>query len=97
MQNEADGSALLVWILAVGAAPIRSGRANELWTLQGPDQPQVSLGLASAAARTYLALPAALEKGTEFVVSVEAAGGLLAAGPTGPVLFVGGLVRPANN
>ena len=94
MQIAADGTAE---ITAVSTAPIPSGRAYELWPLQGPDQPPVALGLAPTAAPARLALPAAFEEGTEFAVSDEPAVGSPAAGPTGLVLFVGGLVRPENN
>lgn len=105
LQNEADGSAWLVRIAAdgtaeiaaVGAAPVPPGRSYELWLLRGADQAPVSLGLASTAAPTRLVLPASFADGTGFAVSVEPEGGSPSAGPTGPVLFVGGLVGPANN
>ena len=105
LQNEADGSAWLVRIAvdgtaeiaAVGTAPAPAGRSYELWLLRGADQAPVSLGLASTAAPTRLALPAVFAEGTGFAVSVEPEGGSPAAGPTGPVLFVGGLVGPVKN
>lgn len=105
LQNETDGSAWLVQIAAdgmadvtaVGAAAPPAGRSYELWLLRGTDQTPVSLGVASVEAPKRLMLPASFSQGTGFAVSIEPEGGSPTAAPTGPVVFVGGLVGPARN
>lgn len=104
LENEADGSAWLVQIAADGTAEIAAvgavappaGRSYELWLLRGGDQAPVSLGLASIDAPRRLALPAVFSAGTGFAISVEPEGGSPTGGPTGPVVFVGGLVGPVK-
>jgi len=105
LQNEADGSAWLVQVAAdgtaeiasIGAAAPPSGRSYELWLLRGADQAPVSLGVTSTQTPRRLVLPASFVQGTGFAVSVEPEGGSPTGAPTGPVLFVGGLVGPTNN
>jgi anti-sigma-K factor RskA len=105
LQNETDGSAWLVQIAAdgmadvtaVGAAAPPAGRSYELWLLRGTDQAPVPLGVASVEAPKRLMLPASFSQGTGFAVSIEPEGGSPTGAPTGPVVFVGGLVGPARN
>ncbi len=105
LQNEADGSAWIVRVAADGVAEIAAvnapaaapGRNYELWLLRGADQAPVSLGLASTAKTQRIALPATFADGTGFAISVEPAGGSPTGAPTGPVLFVGGLVGTRTN
>jgi len=105
LQNETDGSAWLVQIAAdgmadvtaVGAAAPPAGRSYELWLLRGADLAPVSLGVASVDEPKRLTLPASFSQGTGFAVSVEPEGGSPTGAPTGPVVFVGGLVGPAKN
>jgi len=105
LQNEADGTAWIVRVAANGTAEIAAidaptappGRDYELWLLRGTDQAPVSLGLASTAQTQRIALPATFADGTGFAISVEPAGGSRTGAPTGPVLFVGGLVGTRTN
>jgi anti-sigma-K factor RskA len=83
-------------VKAVGAAPVASGRALELWML--PDgQPPRSLGVlpAGGVARVLLVGPsdAALANIPALAVSLEPAGGSPTGLPTGPVLYSGRIER----
>jgi len=83
-------------VKAVGAAPVDSGKALELWMLpQG--QPPRSLGVlpAGALVRVPLAAPSgtALADIPALAVSLEPAGGSPTGQPTGPVLYSGRIER----
>jgi len=77
--------------------PEPAGNSYELWMLQGPGLPPVSLGLIPGAGNAVLPLSDAqlgvLAQTMTLAVSLEPAGGSPTGLPTGPVIFTAPLLR----
>jgi anti-sigma-K factor RskA len=86
----------IMTLKVVGAAPVPTGRALELWMLPDGAAPK-SLGLIADSGVGQVVLPAlpdvALANVSALAVSLEPAGGSKTGAPTGPVLYSGKVER----
>jgi len=98
LMSGAAGPAFLVMVTKDGYATIIAinpdtppGRSLQLWGLPEGATAPVSLGVLPATGR--LRMKAIVRAGTQLLVSSEPVGGSLIGAPTGPVLYVGRMVR----
>ena len=91
-QAARDGAVLLA---SLSPQQVPAGRDLELWTLPPGAQKVAPLGVLPAGGRV-LRLSAPPATGTQFLVSLEPAGGSPTGQPTGPVLYEGTFGGPAN-
>jgi anti-sigma-K factor RskA len=96
---ETDRDHSRVSIAAIGVPRAAAGRSYELWALPEDGSAPVSLGLMPASGVLERSLAetqrAALGRSAKVAVSLEPAGGSPTGAPTGPVLYVAELQRPA--
>jgi anti-sigma-K factor RskA len=79
---------------AVSDHPVPSGRDLELWTIPAGGGRPEPLGVIPAAGRLVVSNPpAAVTAGATLAISVEPIGGSPTGQPTGPVVFVGTIIR----
>jgi anti-sigma-K factor RskA len=92
-----QGFARELRVSTVNPRPAPAGNSYELWMLQGPGLPPVSLGLIPGTGTAVLPLSAAqlgvLAQTMTLAVSLEPAGGSPTGLPTGPVIFTAPLLR----
>lgn len=86
-----------VRLTPLGETPVPSGRALQFWTKADADPGPTSLGLVPGNAATRVAFPKGLlGPGQLFEVTLEPEGGSTIGRPTGPILFIGRAVAPAE-
>lgn len=86
-----------VRLTPLGETPVPSGRALQFWTKADADPGPTSLGLVPGNATTRVAFPKGLlGPGQLFEVTLEPEGGSTIGRPTGPILFIGRAVVPAE-
>ncbi len=96
----ADAALAEVSVEPLRRGPAPAGKSYELWLLRANNQPPLSIGLVQGTATQLIALDRfaaeSVRSATGAAISLEPQGGSPSGAPTGPVLFVGGIVTAQN-